>query len=140
MPEAKPKPKTYKFPATIGACVDKLFALDQTIDHIQKKADRELKPLKDEYAALEEHLIQTIPKEKLNGAVGKKATVQLDHPEFPNVKNWPKLYAYIVKNKAWDLLQKRVSSTACRERWSAKKVIPGVEVFRDTKLKLTPKK
>jgi hypothetical protein len=47
--------------------------------------------------------------------------------EVPNVVDWQKLYDTIIKDRAFDLLQRRVSSTAWRARLEAGDTVPGVE-------------
>lgn len=139
MPEAKVAPKVFKFPKTLGSCIDRLSTLDDRITSIKKQADNEVKPLQEEYDALEKHLIDTIDKTDLDGASGKTATVSIEHPTYPKVNDWEVFYKYIIKTKSFDLLQRRVSMTAFRARWDDKKVVPGTEMFRDTKLKLKSK-
>ncbi len=46
-------------------------------------------------------------------------------------KDWEQVIGYIVANQAWELLQKRVSSTAVKERMDAGAIIPGVELFSE---------
>lgn len=134
--------KVYKFkvPKDIGDCIDRMGALQFEVNSATLNYQKIIDPLKAEYDAIEEHLISTIPKANLEGAIGKLFAVIIEHPSFPQVKDWAKLYAYIAKNHAWELLQKRPVVSAFRERWDNKVVVPGVEIFRDTKLKLTPRK
>lgn len=130
---AEEKPPWAEFPRTTGACVDRLYKLDQQRAEAQRKVDA----LKTEYDALERHLIDALPKSELDGAIGKLATAKLITSTVPTVEDWTKLRAYIVREKAWDLLQKRTSAPAFRERWADKKAIPGVSVFNVIKLSVT---
>jgi hypothetical protein len=127
------KSSTYKFPKTPGACVDKLYALDQKQTEAQRVAD----DIKREFAALEAHLIATLPKSDLDGAIGAVAMAKLRRTLVPNITDWRELYAYVKKNNAWDLIQKRASAPAFRERWADKKIIPGAEPFTKISLSLT---
>ena len=124
---------SYTIPKQLGTCVDKLFILQTKMDAL----DEQKKKLEDEYNFLETHLINQLPRNKLDGAVGRTAQCRLSKIDVGNAKDWDKLRKYIVKEDAWDLLQKRLSNTACRERWEAKKVIPGVEIFTRISLKLS---
>lgn len=121
-----------KFPATLGACIDLLYKLRKERMDIEKKADA----VKEKESALEAHLLETFKKTDLDGAKGKLATVGVSQATVPTVKDWDQLYKYIKKEDAFDLLQRRVSSTAYRERMDAKEVVPGVEPFITTKLSL----
>lgn len=125
--------RTYRFPASLGACVDRLLLLDEKREPIQRQVDE----LKAEYAALEEHLINAFPKDKLDGAIGKRAAAQIDKPEYPTAYDWTKTYAYIKRTGSFDLLQKRLAVEACRARWEIGRDIPGVEKFIKVRLKVT---
>lgn len=123
----------FKFPKLVGGCVDRLQELSVRLDDLE--ATR--KAIQREYDALETHLIETLPKSELDGAVGKTAVVRITRTVVPNAADWDAIYSHIKRNGAWELLQKRLSVTACRERWEAGKVIPGVEQFTRVALKLT---
>jgi len=43
----------------------------------------------------------------------------------PTIIDWDLFYDYVTKTKSFDLLHKRLSSTAFRDRWEAKEEIPG---------------
>ena len=138
MAEAKAK-KVWKFPKLLGTCVDRLATLQTKIDELTDEYKAAVKPLQEEYEALEEHLIDTIPKSNLDGALGKMAMVSIQRATYPTVKDWPTFYAYVKKNDAWDLLQKRPAVVAFRDRWENKEVIPGTEMFVELKLKVKPR-
>jgi hypothetical protein len=130
---AEPVKKTYRWPASLGGRIDRLQTLDEQRDALMMK----VKELETEYSALERELIDSIPKADLQGAFGKTASVKLDMRQVPTAQDWDKLYAHIKKTGAFDLLQKRLSTTACKDRWEAKRAIPGVEPFTVIKLKLS---
>lgn len=127
--------KPLKFPKTLGACVDLLYQWEQERAIITRQAEQ----LKPRETQLTDHIFDTFSKDDLNGATGKVAKANVTRTEVPSVKDWPKFYAYVAKNKAFDLLQRRLSSAAIRERWEAKKVVPGVEKFTALSLSLTKK-
>lgn len=53
----------------------------------------------------------------------------------PQLENYEDFMDYVLKNDAFDMLQKRLSAPAVRERWEAGEVVPGVTAF--TKVGLT---
>jgi hypothetical protein len=53
----------------------------------------------------------------------------------PDVQSWPLLLDYIRDNNALDMLQKRVTASAVKARWSEGEIIPGVEVTMKQVLK-----
>lgn len=62
------------------------------------------------------------------------ATVTVKRTTVPVVEDWPAFDAYVLKHKALDLLQRRVTVSAWRERVEAGKVVPGVVPFERTDL------
>lgn len=119
-----PKPK-FKFPPKMGACADRLYELREARLAKQKEADA----IEAEEKALKEHIIQTLPKSESSGVAGKVARVTVVSKDVPRVEDWDKLYKYVKKTGAFELLQRRLSDAAVQERWEAGKEIPGVGTF-----------
>ena len=115
----------YKFPKAMGACADRLFELREKRLEEQKKVDL----IEAEEKAIKEHIIQNLPKSEASGVAGKLARVTVITKQIPQVQDWDKFYAYVAKTKSFDLLQKRLTDTAVKERWENGKKIPGVESF-----------
>lgn len=122
-----------KMPKTLGATIDLLWSLREE----RKAADVIVNEIKERESAVEAHLMNNFDKSGLDGAKGKYGLATLKHSTVADVTDWPAFYAYIQKNKAWDLLQKRPAITAIRERWDAKKTVSGVEPKEITTLSLT---
>lgn len=122
-----------KMPTTLGATIDLLWSLREE----RKAADVIVNEIKGRESAVEAHLMNNFDKSGLDGAKGKYGLATLKHSTVADVTDWPAFYAYIQKNKAWDLLQKRPAITAIRERWDAKKTVSGVEPKEITTLSLT---
>jgi hypothetical protein len=120
------KDKTYKFPKAMGTCADKLFKIREN-KAIAKKA---LAVIEHEEKALKLHIIDNLPKSKASGIAGKLARVSVIIKEVPQVKDWKKFYAYVKKHGAFDLMQRRLSEGAIKDRWEDGKKIPGVESFK----------
>lgn len=120
MPEIK-----YKFPKAMGACADRLFELREKRLEMQKATDA----VEAEEKAIKEYLIQNLPKSEASGVAGKLCRVTVITKQIPQVQDWDKFYAYIKKTGSFDLLQRRLTDTAVKERWEAGKKVPGVESF-----------
>lgn len=120
-------------PKTIGACADRLYKLREERYALNKKVDA----IKEEEHRITEHVINTLPKSEATGIAGKTARVAVKTKEVPQVTDWVAFYAYVAKNKAFDLLQKRVSDKAVTERWENKKQVPGVVPHTLVTLSLT---
>lgn len=127
MPEIK-----YKFPKAMGACADRLFELREKRLEEQKKVDL----IEAEEKAIKEHIIQNLPKSEASGVAGKLARVTVITKQIPQVQDWDKFYTYVAKTKSFDLLQRRLTDTAVKERWEAGKKVPGVESFNAVTLSI----
>jgi hypothetical protein len=126
------KEKTYKFPKSMGACADKLFDLREKRLEMQKAVET----VAAEEKALKNHIIDNMDKGD-TGAAGKHHRVQVVKKEIPQVREWEKLYPYITRYKAFDLLQRRINTKAVQERLDDGKKVPGVEIFTAVDVSLT---
>ena len=126
-----------KMPKTIGTCVDHLFKLEQEKKALNKAFQAKEKEIKSKIAIYNDHLLTEFGKSRLDGAIGKNAKVKVMEKDVPTVKDWGQLYAFIVKNDAFDLLQKRVSAPAWSEREDDGIHVPGVETFKKVTLSIT---
>lgn len=115
----------FKFPKTLGACADRMYQLRQKRLEMQKEVDK----VAAEEAALKEHIINTLPKSEASGVAGKLARVAVVTKQVPQVKDWDAFYKYVKRTGQFDLLQRRLSEVAIKERWDAGKEVPGVEHF-----------
>ena len=128
---AKPKP----YPKSLGACADLLFDLRQKRLDLDKLAAS----AKEAETALINHIIDKMDKES-TGAAGKHHMVRVQTKQKPQVKDWAKFYEYVGKNKAFDLLQRRLSDAAIMDRLEDpknKRGVPGVEMFTAVTVSLT---
>lgn len=121
---ATEKPK-FKFPKAMGACADRLYELRQKRLEEQKKVDL----IEAEEKALKEHIIQNLPKSEASGVAGKLARVTVVTKQIPQVKDWDAFYKHVKKTGQFDLMQRRITDAAIKERWEAGKEVPGVEHF-----------
>jgi hypothetical protein len=115
----------YKFPKALGACADQLFELRNKRLAEQKKVDE----IAAEETALKNHIIENLPKSEASGVAGKLARVTVVTKQVPQVKDWDAFYKYVKKTGSFDLMQKRLTDAAIKERWEAGKEVPGVEHF-----------
>lgn len=128
--------KILKFPKSIGACVDRLYSLREKRLKIQQEVDS----IKSQEEALRLHVLECFNKDDIEGAKGKLATASVLPKTVAHVVDWDALYAYIVKNNAFEMLQRRVNDGAYRERLDNKEPVPGVEPFNVLGLSLTKSK
>lgn len=93
-----------------------------------------------EEKALKEVLIQDFSKAELQEVktalgVVKLVTKTVYQPDKDS-GGWEKIWTYILKTKAFDLLEKRLHQGACKARYEDKKPIPGVKTFNAISIKL----
>lgn len=108
---AKSKPKPFQIPKTPAACADLLYQLREQRYALNKDVD----DLAKQEGLIREHLIATLPISNASGITGAVARVQIEVVEKPQVKDWEKFNAYVVKNQRFDLLQRRINETAVED-------------------------
>ena len=121
--------------------IDNLYKQQQKIDEVTKeinKLEDKKSKLKGKYKEMETALLADMNKnEGLTAAAGKLAKVSITRQIVPKVDDWNKFYNYIARNRAFDLLQRRVSITAFKERLEANKKVAGVSAEKIRKVNLT---
>lgn len=119
---------------TLGENIDLLHAVRENIRHYEA----EIKKLEEQKHAIEEAIQAQMKAAGLDQARGSLATASVSTKQVANVSDWDKFYTYIGRNKAFHLLQRRVSDTAWREEVESRKgkALPGVEAFTKTSLNL----
>lgn len=121
-PASPEAPSKFKIPKRIGDVADLLYRTRAA--RLAKK--KEMEDLQAQETALKNHLIDTLPKSEASGVAGKAARVQILMKQRVGVEDWDKFYAYIKKTGSFELLQRRPSEAAIKERWEGKKTVPGV--------------
>lgn len=101
----------------------------------RKAKEAEASAMKKEQDALEDFLINTFTTGDLTEVKTKLGVVRMTEKDVPAAKDWDKIWAFIVQNKAYDLVQKRLGERACQERWENGTAIPGVEQYHQKKIK-----
>lgn len=113
--------------------IDRLFDLREK----KRAAEATVEDLKALIEAKEFLLMAALEAQGLAGAKGRKASIGISESVVPQVEDWDVFYAFIHRNKAYELLERRASAGAFRERAASRKdkTVPGVVPF--TKRKLT---
>lgn len=124
---------SFTIPKELGACADQLFELKELRGRIQKLADT----IEEHEKAVKAYVIETLPKSKASGVSGTLANVAVTTKDVPAAKDWDKIYAYILKHKAFDLLQRRLAEGSVKERWENDETIPGIEHFAAVSVSVT---
>ena len=125
--------KPLELPQTLGECADAAYELRA------KRLDLEeqVKKMKADEERLKNHIFETFDEAHINGAKGNIASASITEELKPAVEDWDAVWAYIRENNEFDLLEKRMSRVAYRERFEQGVVIPGTQGFLYKKLSLT---
>ena len=117
----------------LGTAIDKLYELrSQRLD-----VEKVVKTMKSDELALRVHIKQMLDSINLDGAKGSAATAAVITSVDPVAKDWLQIYEFIRENDAFDMLQKRLSSIAVKERWESGILVPGIEKFDNWDLSIT---
>ena len=117
---------------SLGLQIDALFKLREKLRDIQQQEKDQMELI----GAAETVLMETMEREGVDKSTGKLATASISETIAANVVDWDEFYAFVYKNKAGYLLQKRVSDPAVRELFETKGKVPGVEPYTKRKLNL----
>ena len=109
---------------TQGQLIDKLYELREQI----RELDRQSQALKDEKSAIEDTLLKELDAQGVQSVSGRKATASISENLVPSVEDWDSFHAFIRKNNAFYLLQRRANPAPYRELMEQRRgrKIPGV--------------
>ena len=110
------------------------FRQDEKIKEIEKQLKEEKKKLD----AMKHELYNRMKEEEqaqIKTATG--ITVRPYVLTTASIENPQRFYDFIKKHEAYDLLQRRVSMTALKERWEHNEKVPGLEINEIPKLSIT---
>jgi hypothetical protein len=119
----------------IGKQIDDVFDLRETKRLLEAKAQEVAVII----LAKEILIMAELEAQGLLRAAGKKARVQIVESVVPQVEDWDTFYAFIRRNNAFELLERRPAAAAFREHAANRrnKTVPGVVPFVKRKLSLT---
>ena len=106
--------------------------ISELIDEIVRvKADREklnsdASELTKTLAVLEKDLMEAMASAGTTKAASNAGhSCKMEQKVYPAIKDWTAFYDYVTRTNSFDLLHKRLSNTAFRDRWAAGEEIPG---------------
>jgi hypothetical protein len=121
-------------PGKLADFLYELVQLGKMLSKLTTPFDDILPPTK---KAVEDHFINTLSVNETSGVQGTGARVQITQSEIPTPTDWPAIYKHIQKTGEFELLGRKLSTEAIRERWENKKQIPGIGVFIAKKVSCT---
>jgi hypothetical protein len=122
-----------KWPDNLGGCLDLLYQMREKRHRLQQQ----LEDNKKEEAMLREHIFQQFKDQKIDGARGKIAACNIIETTKAQITDFNEACIWIAEHDAWDLLYKRISDPAYRERLEHRIRVAGVEPLKITNLSLT---
>lgn len=118
--------------STIGAKIDQLHDLREK----KRELEEQVKQLSGQMDELENALIAQMDTEGVTRSTGNLATVSITTSIKPSVEDWDAFYQYIHRHRYYHLLERRPSTTGCRELLETKGKVPGVVPFTQRKLNI----
>jgi hypothetical protein len=119
--------------ADIGTTIDALYAMRER----RLGIERQVKEMKEAELTLRGKIFEMLANMGLTKASGAVATAGIKVSNVPLVEDWDKLWQYIIFTGSTDLVQKRISVTAWRERFEDGQEVPGVSKVEDVDISLT---
>jgi hypothetical protein len=119
----------------LGPQIDALFDLrEKKREH--EAAAREIEEIIEAKSIV---IMAELNAQGLDKATGHKARIGISVSVVPQVEDWDKFYAFIRRNNAFELLERRPSAGAFREHAAARrdKTVPGAVPYVKRKLSLT---
>jgi hypothetical protein len=113
------------------------YDLQQKRLAIKREMEAKIKEISSEEDALEEHMFALFGNEALERASGSRANGTIKKTTVYNVKDWDLFYQFILENRAFDLLHKRVTVSAVAERVESGVAVPGTEPFTKMEINIT---
>lgn len=121
---------------SVGALIDELYVLRADRLELSKKVDA----LKTQEAQLRAKIIAQLRDVDLASGSGQIATGSITTSKEARMLDWNEFWQWAVEHDARDVIQKRVSITAIRERWEAGVEVPGLEAVEVADLSLTKRR
>jgi len=134
VPNFKPVAAT-KIPKKMGSVADLMYKTRQTRLALQKQVDA----LQAQETLLKNHVINNLPKSNATGTSGQIGCVKSVPKSKYVVEDWEKVYRYIKRHNAFEMLQKQLGQKAVEERALAagKRGLPGIGLSGYTDVSLT---
>lgn len=146
--------KAPKMPKSLGECVD-LYHDTREKRLANNRVTEEIKAIE---TSISNHIIDNLPKGD-EGAIGKRYKGVVKTEDVFQVEDWDAFYAHIKKTGSFELLNRALNKAAVREhtdvlnekldvanakvadpkKRKARKMLPGVKIFKAVKLSVTKK-
>lgn len=128
----------------LGTLIDRLGKAQAEIAEASRevaRAEREVQKRKHKAAKIETEIRDRFKKDTLEGSEGRLFKVSLKKVVGPQLKDWAKLAAYVLKTKSPELFQRRISKQAWLDHLADRKQrpVPGISKYEEIRLSVTKK-
>jgi hypothetical protein len=106
---------------TLAELIDAFVAEKNKRDDLQEQ----VKECTRRMTTLEGDIMSQMSEAGISQAGSDKASCFMRQTKQPAIVDWNAFYGYVAETKQFELLHKRLSSTAFKERWDAGEAIPG---------------
>lgn len=98
------------------------------------RMEAKIKPVAEAILKERERILNEFTTDEISTTTAHGLRVTKKRTTSPRLVDFKKFIAYVTKRKAWDLLQKSVSSPGWRERAADGVAVPGVEAFNNVSI------
>ena len=109
----------------LGEIIDSLATCKAEKEDLEAK----LSDVKKEIQAHKNEIMARLKESKTESAAGKRLSVRLSSLVVPTVEDWDAFIAWVKREDAWYLLQRRINSTPFRELLAADECPDGLKPF-----------
>lgn len=107
----------------LGELIDARVKNKQAIDNLNSQ----LKDLNKEKQDLDWQCIRNLDDQGSTKGGNSSANISINKDVVPEVYDWDQFFEWLIKTRNVEVLQRRLSSTVCKELWAMGTVIPGVK-------------
>lgn len=108
---------------TINQLIEKRASVKTQMENLNREL-KELRSMQDEVDVL---LLKKMDAEGLSRTANDKASVSINEDIVPEVTDWDKVWEAVIAEQDYSLIQRRISSTAYREKLKLGDDIPGMQ-------------
>lgn len=113
----------FEFPSSLPQCVDLYYTTRQQRLETQRRVDE----LQEQESALKAYIIESLSGQDSKGISGLSARVEVKEKERPAIEDWDTFMQHVSATGEYELIQRRLSDAAVKERWEQGEVVPGTK-------------
>ena len=110
-------------PTTLGAAIRHLESIREKLATLKEQMDL----LEKDRKAAEKHIYLQMSEQDIDYVKGERCSIRMVDQDVPRAADWETLYEHIRATGEFDLLHRRLSSGAFKERWMDGDSIPGAK-------------